>query len=313
MAATDPLAAAETRSTYPDPTISDPAISGPDTADSPRRDQGHETTEPGSARPRPTTPVSTKPSVVCSELDIIYTVFGAKKRATATEGELPFVERMFSKRNAVSSVRKVHAVKQVSFVVNHGEAVGIIGRNGSGKSTLLRAIAGLIPPSGGKLWALGRPSLLGVNAVLLPGITGARNVMIGGLALGLTPREVRARYDDIVEFSGIGDFVDLPMSAYSSGMGARLRFAISTAAAPDILMIDEALATGDADFQQRSKDRIAEIRQEASTVFLVSHSNSAIRESCDRVLWMDQGRIIMDGPTEDVVGAYEESHRKPPR
>ena len=254
----------------------------------------------------------TTPSVICSELDIVYTVFGARKKATTTEGEQPWLERILRQRRQVDvgNVRKVHAVKGVSFVVRHGEAVGIIGRNGSGKSTLLRAIAGLIPPSGGRAWAAGRPALLGVNAVLLTGLTGSRNVMIGGLALGLSPREVRERYDDIVEFSGIGDFVDLPMSAYSSGMGARLRFAISTAAAPDILMIDEALATGDAEFQARSRERIAEIREQAGTVFLVSHSNAAIRESCDRVLWMDQGRLIMDGPTEDVVAAYEASHRK---
>jgi teichoic acid transport system ATP-binding protein len=250
------------------------------------------------------------PSVVCSGLDIVYTVFGAKQKGTDTGGELPLVERLLARRNPVSSVRKVHAVKDVSFVVNHGEAVGIIGRNGSGKSTLLRAIAGLMPPTNGRVWAAGRPSLLGVNAVLLTGLTGAKNVMIGGLALGLTPAQVRERYPGIVDFSGIGDFVDLPMSAYSSGMGARLRFAISTAAAPDILMIDEALATGDAEFQARSRDRIAEIRRDASTVFLVSHSNAALRESCDRVLWMEQGRLVMDGPTDEVVRAYEQSHRK---
>ena len=253
---------------------------------------------------------TTTPSVVCSGLDIVYTVFGAKQKGTDTGGELPLVERLLARRNPVSSVRKVHAVKDVSFVVDHGEAVGIIGRNGSGKSTLLRAIAGLMPPTNGRVWAAGRPSLLGVNAVLLTGLTGAKNVMIGGLALGLTPAQVRERYSGIVDFSGIGDFVDLPMSAYSSGMGARLRFAISTAAAPDILMIDEALATGDAEFQARSRDRIAEIRREASTVFLVSHSNAAIRESCDRVLWMEQGRLVMDGPTDEVVRAYEQSHRK---
>jgi len=250
------------------------------------------------------------PSVVCSGLDIVYTVFGAKQKGTDTGGELPLVERLLARRNPVISVRKVHAVKDVSFVVNHGEAVGIIGRNGSGKSTLLRAIAGLMPPTNGRVWAAGRPSLLGVHAVLLTGLTGAKNVMIGGLALGLTPAQVRERYSGIVDFSGIGDFVDLPMSAYSSGMGARLRFAISTAAAPDILMIDEALATGDAEFQARSRDRIAEIRREASTVFLVSHSNAAIRDSCDRVLWMEQGRLVMDGPTDEVVRAYEQSHRK---
>ena len=253
---------------------------------------------------------ASRPSVVCSGLDIVYTVFGAKKKGTDTGNELPLVERLLTKRTPVSSVRKVHAVKDVSFVVDHGEAVGIIGRNGSGKSTLLRAVAGLIPPTGGRVWASGRPLLLGVNAVLLTGLTGSKNVMIGALALGLTPREVRGRYDDIVDFSGIGDFVDLPMSAYSSGMGARLRFAISTAAAPDIPMIDVALATGDAEFQARSRDRIAEIRKDASTVFLVSHSNAAIRESCDRVLWMEQGRLVMDGPTDEVVRAYEQSHRK---
>jgi teichoic acid transport system ATP-binding protein len=255
-------------------------------------------------------PDATTPSVVCSGLDIVYTVFGAKQKGTDTGGELPLVERLLARRNPVSSVRKVHAVKDVSFVVNHGEAVGIIGRNGSGKSTLLRAIAGLMPPTNGRVWAAGRPSQLGVNAVLLTGLTGAKNVMIGGLALGLTPAQVRERYPGIVDFSGIGDFVDLPMSAYSSGMGARLRFAISSAAAPDILMIDEALATGDAEFQARSRDRIAEIRREASTVFLVSHSNAAIRDSCDRVQWMEQGRLVMDGPTDEVVRAYEQSHRK---
>ena len=253
---------------------------------------------------------ATRPSVVCSHLDIVYTVFGAQKKATSSESALPLVERLLARRKEQSNVRRVHAVKDVSFVVKHGEAVGIIGRNGSGKSTLLRAIAGLIPPTKGRVWAAGNPSLLGVNAVLLTGLTGSRNVMIGGLALGLTPREVRARYDEIVDFSGIGDFVDLPMSAYSSGMGARLRFAISTAAAPDILMIDEALATGDAEFQARSRERIEQIRRDASTVFLVSHSNAAIRESCERVLWMDQGRLVMDGPTEEVVRAYEDSHWK---
>jgi teichoic acid transport system ATP-binding protein len=251
-----------------------------------------------------------RPSVVCAGLDIVYTVFGARKKAASTESPIPLVERLLTRGKEQGNVRRVHAVKDVSFVVRHGEAVGIIGRNGSGKSTLLRAIAGLIPPTKGRVWAAGNPSLLGVNAVLLTGLTGSRNVMIGGLALGLTPREVRERYDAIVDFSGIGDFVDLPMSSYSSGMGARLRFAISTAAAPDILMIDEALATGDAEFQARSRERIEEIRREASTVFLVSHSNAAIRESCERVLWMDQGRLVMDGPTDEVVTAYENSHRK---
>lgn len=252
-----------------------------------------------------------EPSVIVSELDIVYTVFGAKKRGTATVDKSPWLERLLSRNAHVGAVRRVRAVKNVSFVAYHGESIGIIGRNGSGKSTLLRAVAGLMPPARGRVWSSGRPSLLGVNAVLLNNLSGARNVMIGGLALGLTPPQVNERFEEIVDFSGIGDFIHLPMSAYSSGMGARLRFAISTAAVPDILMIDEALATGDADFQARSRERIAEIRKEASTVFLVSHSNSIIRETCDRVLWMDHGELIMDGPTEEVVGAYESSLKTP--
>ena len=259
----------------------------------------------------PTTP-ETKPSVIVSHLDVVYEVYGAKRGRPASppdeENGLRVVQRLLGKQpDKLAHVQKVHAVRDVSFVANVGESIGIIGRNGSGKSTLLRAIAGLIPPTGGSVWLSGEPSLLGVNAVLLGDLTGERNIMIGGQALGLSPKQVRARFDDIVEFSGIGDFVYLPMKAYSSGMGARLRFAISTAKTPDILMVDEALATGDADFKVRSTERIAQIRQEAGTVFLVSHSNSTVRDMCTRALWMEKGRLIADGPAADVVAEYQKT------
>ncbi|WP_420485481.1 ABC transporter ATP-binding protein [Intrasporangium calvum] len=253
-----------------------------------------------------------KPSVVVSHLDIVYEVFGAKRgRAVAAgeeEGGLGMVERLLGQREEkFGHVQKVHAVKDVSFVANVGESIGIIGRNGSGKSTLLRAIAGLIPPTSGSVWLSGEPSLLGVNAVLLGDLTGERNIMIGGQALGLSAKEIRSRFNDIVEFSGIGDFVYMPMKAYSSGMGARLRFAISTAKTPDILMVDEALATGDADFKARSSERITQIRKDAGTVFLVSHSNNTVKEMCTRALWMEKGRLIADGPAEEVVTAYQKT------
>jgi teichoic acid transport system ATP-binding protein len=162
----------------------------------------------------------------------------------------------------------------------------------------------LLPLANGAVYVSGQASLLGVNAALLQGLTGERNIMIGGLALGLTKKEVRERFDDIVEFAGIGDFVYLPMQAYSSGMGARLRFAISSAARPDILLIDEALATGDAEFRARSKARIDEIREQAGTVFLVSHSLAAIQQMCTRVLWIHDGKLRVDGPTDEVCEAY---------
>jgi teichoic acid transport system ATP-binding protein len=202
-------------------------------------------------------------------------------------------------------VREIHAVRGVNLVARRGDAVGVIGRNGSGKSTLLRAIAGLLPPDRGQVFTAGQPSLLGVNAALVTDLTGERNVMLGCLAMGMTPEEVRSKYDEIVEFSGIGEFIELPMRTYSSGMAARLRFAIAAAKTHEVLLIDEALATGDAKFRARSEARVRELREHAGTVFLVSHSNQSIRDTCNRVLWLERGELRLDGPTEEVLRAYE--------
>jgi teichoic acid transport system ATP-binding protein len=165
-------------------------------------------------------------------------------------------------------------------------------------------VAGLIPPTRGRVFHSGQAALLGVNAALMRGLSGERNIMIGGLALGLSSKEIRERMPEIVDFAGLGDFVYLPMSAYSSGMAARLRFAISTMARPDVLMIDEALATGDAAFRQKSKQRIDDIREHAGTVFFVSHSLASVGAMCTRIIWLDKGQIRMDGPVDEVSEAY---------
>ncbi|GAA4673302.1 ABC transporter ATP-binding protein [Streptomyces chumphonensis] len=246
-----------------------------------------------------------RPTVIADDVHIVYRVYGAGGgRGSATAALNRIVRRRPSGR-----VREVHAVKGVSFTAYRGEAVGLIGSNGSGKSTLLRAIAGLLPVESGKVYTDGQPSLLGVNAALLNDLTGERNVVLGGLAMGMSREEVRERYEEIVDFSGInekGDFITLPMRTYSSGMAARLRFSIAAAKRHDVLMIDEALATGDKKFQKRSEARIRELRKEAGTVFLVSHNNKSIRDTCDRVLWLEKGELRMDGPTETVLKAYEE-------
>lgn len=244
------------------------------------------------------------PSLLVDDLHVTYRVFGARKVGHGAAPKQTLLGKVLNRGPQQGAVTQVPAVRGISFTARHGESIGIVGINGSGKSTLLRAIAGLIPPTKGAVYAAGAPALLGVNAVLMAGLTGERNIMIGGLALGLTSDEVRERYDEIVEFSGIGDFVNLPMKAYSSGMAARLRFAISVAAVPDILMIDEALATGDAAFRQRSKERIDEVRQSAGTVFLVSHSLATVESICSRVLWIHQGKLVMDGPAEQVCQEY---------
>ncbi|MFJ4688307.1 ATP-binding cassette domain-containing protein [Streptomyces sp. NPDC088789] len=240
-------------------------------------------------------------------VDIVYRVNGTGSgRGTATAALNRILRR--KKTEKASGTRTVHAVRNVSFVAYKGEAIGLIGTNGSGKSTLLKAVAGLLPTENGRIYTNGQPSLLGVNAAMMNDLTGERNVHLGGLAMGMSREQIRDRYQEIVDFSGInekGDFITLPMRTYSSGMAARLRFSIAAAKDHDVLMIDEALATGDRSFQKRSEARIRELRRHAGTVFLVSHNNKSIRDTCDRVLWLERGELLMDGPTADVMKEYE--------
>ncbi|MEU8992693.1 ABC transporter ATP-binding protein [Streptomyces sp. NPDC048558] len=247
------------------------------------------------------------PTVIADGVDIVYRVNGAGAgRGSATAALNRILRRKQTEK--ASGVRKVHAVKKVSFVAYRGEAIGLIGTNGSGKSTLLKAVAGLLPVENGRIYTDGQPSLLGVNAALMNDLTGERNVHLGGLAMGMSREQVKQRYQEIVDFSGIndkGDFITLPMRTYSSGMAARLRFSIAAAKDHDVLLIDEALATGDRSFQKRSEARIRELRKHAGTVFLVSHNNKSIRDTCDRVLWLERGELRMDGPTDDVLREYE--------
>src|SRR5580658_5032324 len=238
--------------------------------------------------------------VVVDDLHVVYRVYGAGgDRGTAATVLLRLIGR-----KTRGSIREVHAIRGMSFVAYRGDAVGVIGRNGSGKSTLLRAIAGLLPPEQGNVYTQGEASLLGVNAALLDDLTGERNVVLGCLAMGMSKRETKEKYPSIVEFSGVGDFVDLPMKTYSSGMGARLRFAIAAAKSQDVLLVDEALATGDAEFRVKSHARIEELRKEAGTVFLVAHNLEEVELTCNRVIWMERGQMVMEG--EDVIGIIDQ-------
>src|SRR5690625_1811171 len=228
------------------------------------------------------------PSVIVDDVHVKYRVFGVRKKSVATETGK--VRALFNRsRRHVGAISEVHAVRGVSFVAHHGESIGIVGMNGAGKSTLLRAVAGLMPVSSGDVYVSGSSALLGVNAALIKSLTGERNIMIGGLALGLTKAEVQERYDEIVEFAGLQDFVLLLLTSYSYGIDARLLFAISPATVTDILMLDEALVTGDAAFRARRHKRIVQFRERAGTVFLVFHSIRAVRTMFDRAIWLDQG------------------------
>ena len=238
-----------------------------------------------------------KPVVVVDDVHVEYKVLATGKAAGADSAR-KLLER--SRR-----LRSVHALKGVSFTAHENDSIGVIGSNGSGKSTLMRAIVGLTPVSQGAIYASARPSMLGVGAALLRELSGERNVILGGLALGFTLEEIEERFDDIVDFAGLREFIELPMRTYSSGMTARLKFAIATARDHEILIVDEALAVGDKDFRQRSEARIREIRDNAGTVFLVSHSMKSIRDTCNRVIWINKGVLEMDGDPNDVITAYE--------
>ncbi len=215
-----------------------------------------------------------EPMVVVDDLHVVYRVYGSgADKGTAATALLRMV-----RRQQRPSIREVHAIRGLSFVAYKGDAVGVIGRNGSGKS---------------------------MNAALLENLTGEKNVILGCLAMGMSPQTVKERYQSIVDFSGVGDFIKLAMKTYSSGMGSRLRFAIASAKSQDILLVDEALATGDAEFRVKSHHRIDELRAQAGTVFLVAHNLGEIEETCNKVIWLEKGRIVQAGENvPEIVDAY---------
>ncbi|WGH84129.1 ABC transporter ATP-binding protein [Auritidibacter ignavus] len=228
----------------------------------------------------------------------------------ATDIELTYRVRILDEgkeRGLIQSRGKktsFQALKGISLAAREGEFIGLVGRNGSGKSTLLRVLAGVETPNSGQVVARSTPQLLGVGAALLPNLTGIDNIRIGLLAMGLTPAQVEEKVPEVVELADIGDFVRMPMRTYSSGMGARLRFSISVSADPDILMIDEALSTGDDAFRQRSNQAMKDLIARSGTGFLVNHSPSAIREMCTRVIWLDKGAVVEDGEPDEVMKHY---------
>ena len=205
------------------------------------------------------------------------------------------------------AVKEVQAIKGVSFEVRSGSAMGIIGSNGAGKSTLMRAIAGILPPPQGSLEVWGKAStLLALGVGFNKSLSGRENIVLGGLASGLSRREVEERADEVAEWTEIGDFIDMPMKTYSSGMAARVGFSVAVHMKPDILMIDEALSTGDAHFREKANAKMAELRGSARAMFLVSHGLSNIKEMCTDVIWLDHGTLMMQGEPDDVINAYME-------
>lgn len=204
------------------------------------------------------------------------------------------------------SFKEFIALKSVSFAVKKGEVIGLIGHNGAGKSTILKVISGILRPTSGSVKLYGNVvPMLELGSGFDMEMTGRENIFLNGAILGYSEAFLKEKYDEIVAFSEIGEFIDIPIRNYSSGMTARLAFAVATVVEPEILIVDEVLSVGDANFQEKSKRRMMELMGGGTTVLFVSHSLDQIREMCDRVVWLDHGQIKMIGDTNEVCDAYQ--------
>lgn len=218
---------------------------------------------------------------------------------------MPRIRRMFGLK-ARSYFREFHALHDVSLEVARGEVVGLVGKNGSGKSTLLQIVCGTLSPTGGQVETYGRVSaLLELGSGFNPEFTGRDNAYMNAALLGIPAEELGPRLDDILEFAGIGDFIDQPIKTYSSGMVLRLAFAVAINVDPDILVVDEALAVGDEAFQRKCFSRIEELKRGGCTILFVSHSAGSVIEFCDRAVLLDGGDLIMEGVPKAVVAQYQ--------
>jgi ABC-type polysaccharide/polyol phosphate transport system ATPase subunit len=202
-------------------------------------------------------------------------------------------------------VREIEALKNVSFDVPHGQVLGVVGANGAGKSTLMRTVAGILPPNSGRVEVHGRVStLLALGVGFNRKLTGRQNVVLGGLAAGLSREILKEKYDEIVAFAELEDFMDMPMRTYSSGMYGRLAFAVAVHMDPDILLIDEALSVGDARFRKKSFRKMRQLCRQDRTILLVSHALGSIVDLCDQAIWMHKGELRMADDAQSVVDAY---------
>lgn len=243
------------------------------------------------------------------QFDGVYKKFRRGELFDSLRDLVPALVGRIKNKNEIEKNRKEFwALNDVTFKVNRGEAFGIIGHNGAGKSTLLKHLTGIMNPSRGSIKINGRLSaLIEVGAGFHPDLTGRENIFLNGTILGMKKAEIKRKLDEIIDFSGLADFMDTPVKRYSSGMYARLGFAVAAHVEPDILVIDEVLSVGDHVFQRKSVNKMMEIIKSGVTVVFVSHNLRAVAELCDRTILMDHGQIVNQGKTEDVVRAYLDS------
>src|SRR5215207_5462602 len=243
--------------------------------------------------------MSSEPRIRVEDVSVIY------RTSLESAPTLKHTVLKLGRREKV--VREIDALKNVSFEVPEGQVLGVVGANGAGKSTLMRTVAGILPPNSGRVEVHGRVStLLALGVGFNRKMTGRQNVVLGGLAAGLTRLQLQEKYDEIVAFAELEDFMDMPMRTYSSGMYGRLAFAVAVTMEPEILLIDEALSVGDARFRKKSFRKMRQLCGENRTILLVSHALGSIKRLCDECIWLDKGELRMWDEPEAVVDAYTE-------
>jgi ABC-type polysaccharide/polyol phosphate transport system ATPase subunit len=249
------------------------------------------------ATPGPTGTAPARPSIHVEDVSVTY--------RTSLERKPTFKSTLVRLGRRERTVREIDALKGVSLEVPQGTVLGILGANGAGKSTLVRTMAGILPPTTGRVEVRGRVStLLALGVGFNRELSGRENVILGGLAAGLKRDQLHAKYDEIVEFAELEDFMDMPMRTYSSGMYGRLGFSVAVNMDPDILLIDEALSVGDARFRRKSFEKMRELCAQARTIVLVSHALGSIEQLCDQAVWMHKGELVMQDEPEPVIHAY---------
>lgn len=246
-------------------------------------------------------PAKKQPAIKVEDVSLTYRVIMDKRP--------PFKEAIKSPSKFRREVREIEALKGVSFELEEKHVLGIVGNNGAGKSTLVRTIAGILPPSEGQITINGRVStLLSLGVGFNRKLTGHENVILGGLAAGYTRDEIEEKFEEISNWTELGDRLEMPVRTYSSGMYSRLAFAVAVHMDPDILIVDEALSTGDARFKAKAVEKMNSLLEGTRTMVLVSHSLATVQEMCTDAIWLDQGRLLMSGTPDEVIQAYTEAN-----
>jgi len=244
-------------------------------------------------------------AIVTERLSKQYRIGELQSTYGTLRDSLTAAARRLARRDHGVHYEEIWALRDVSFEVQEGEVLGVIGRNGAGKSTLLKILTRITTPTSGRAEIRGRVgSLLEVGTGFHPELTGRENVLLNGSVLGMKRREIQRKFAEIVEFSGVEQFIDTPVKRYSSGMSVRLAFAVAAHLEPEILLVDEVLAVGDAEFQRRCLGRMEDLSESGRTVVFVSHQMQAVAQLCDRVILLQKGSAVLDGPSSDVVAHY---------